>query len=201
MLHSWKLAANGVWEEALTLDATQAIDIERVAAWIDDQPQNVAFEAIFDQDDGVPATMFGIRVTSLDKNEQKARIGAMLARNDAIRTEADFRAAAANILPEFPLFSGAPDALNIGIVGQWYSVGPAMIWAQATDAPLPFEALKNDAPRFFDITQNPAAIEFWYTQPADHWYKIYVSRRTDDCYEIDRTLYDAALGRLVEFKP
>ena len=145
---------------------------------------------------GVPSTMFGIRITSLSKAEQIVRIKKLLSNANVIKTEADFERVAADIFPEFPLFSGGLDALNIGIVGQWYSFGPEVVWSQKAEALLTWEQLKEKAPRFFEPTRNPAAIEFWYTQPTDHWYKIYVSSLQVDGYLIDAAKYRFATSRL-----
>ena len=103
MLHSWKFAANAVWEEALLIDARRPIDFAALEDWVLGQPQNVALEAIF-AENNLPATMFGIRITSLAKPEQAARIAQLLARTAAIETEDDFLKEAAEIFPEFDLF-------------------------------------------------------------------------------------------------
>lgn len=195
MLHSWKFAANGIWEEALSIDAKQPIDANVVAQWVAHNPQNIALEAIFDES-GNPATMFGVRITDLPKTEQVSRIRSMVEKTDIIRTEADFQKVAAAILPEFPLFSHELEALNIGIVNQWYSFAPETLWDRHAKEPITSDQLKQKAPRFFDPTHNPAAIEFWYTQPMDHWYKIYVSDPCADGNIINTAKYQAAINRL-----
>ncbi len=144
--------------------------------------------------------MFGVRITSLPKTEQSLRISQILSQTNVIKTESDFRKIAADIFPEFTLFSESLDALNIGIVSQWYSVGPETIWKPQDVAVLAPEELKTKAPRFFEPTQNPAAIEFWYTKPTDHWYKIYVSDKLAEGYFINPAKYLAAANRLNHFR-
>jgi hypothetical protein len=199
MLTSWKFAANAVWEEALSIDANQPIDLLAVEQWVISNPQNVALEAIFSDSDNL-TTMFGIRVTCLSKSDQVSRIRNLLAHSDTLVTEADFKNAAVKIFPEFILFSARLEAVNIGIVSQWYSFGPQTIWTHDSTSPFSSEELEKKAPKFFVPTANPAAVEFWYTKPTDHWYKIYVSDRHTDGYLLNKAKYDYALSRLAEFK-
>ncbi len=95
------------------------------------------------------------------------------------------------------MFPGKPEALNIGIINQWYSVGEEIIWNRQSKVPLTLGELKEKAPRFFEPTRNPAAVEFWYTAP-DHWYKMYVSDPQDGGYLINPAKYQAAVGRLAK---
>lgn len=198
VFQSWKFAADGIWEEALNIDVSDA-NADAVAQWVENQPQNVALEAIFSEA-GHPATMFGLRVSTLCKADQVLRIRRMVSSTNAIKTENDFLKLAADNFPEFPMFQGTMDALNIGIVSQWYSFGPEVIWKPGDGKPLTSNGLKQKAGRFFDPTRNPAAIELWHTRPTDHWYKIYVSDQTPNGYVINSQKFDAAVDRLLRIK-
>ena len=105
MLHSWTFAANGVWEEALSIDARSDMDMNAVEAWIKQSPQNIAFEAIFSLN-GVPSTMFGLRLTSLPKMEQLERTLTLLLHAGAIKKEADFQKVAGRIFLNSICFQG-----------------------------------------------------------------------------------------------
>ena len=201
MFHSWKFAANAVWEEAITIDANKPIDIAAIEEWITKSAQNVAFEAIFADQNGMPNTMFGIRLTSFLKNEQVERVKILLKQSKSIKTEADFKKIAADAFPEFKLFSKDPEALNIGIVDQWYSFGGELVWSLKYKDPLTLAELNEKAPRFLETTKNPAAIEFWHTNPTDHWYKIYVSDLAPNGYKINTAKYDSAVSQLKKFSP
>ncbi len=198
-MHSWKFAADAVWEKALVIDAQQTIDLVKLQDWILGHAQNIAFEAIFAEGDE-PATMFGVRVTYLPKSQQAKKIAAIVARTAEIQTETDFKKICAEIFPEHILFTNNLEALNIGIVAQWYSFKPYTIWKPSLAQPLTVAELQEQAPQFFAQTDNPAAIEFWYTQPIDHWYKIYVSDQKAGRYLINPDKYGAAIGRLPEFR-
>lgn len=190
-LHSWMFAADGKWEEALVVNATKPIDIEHVRSWVLSQPQNVAFEAEFAVSVGEPSTMFGVRLTDLPKSEQVGRIAALLMRTAEITTEADFARIYDKIFPDLPMFGRKPDALNIGVVGQWFSVGEHPVWAPETPT-ISYDELLKIAPRFAEHRQNPTAIEAWYVTPMNHWYKIYVSEGSS-LKSINRQKYDAAI--------
>ena len=196
MFYSWQFAADGIWEDALCVDATQSIDVEAVSKWILEQPQNVAFEAVF-AENGKPSTMFGLRITDLPKVEQVERIKALLLQTDQISSEEDIKNCIIQIFPEYTLFHDTPTALNIGIIAQWFSFGEQMIWGPSMDAPLNVWELKDKAPKFFERTDNPAAVELWYTDPVDHWYKIYVSDECEGQYVVSEKKYSAAIERLL----
>ncbi len=198
MLSSWKFAANAVWEKALTIDASLPVDLDAVEKWILANPQNVAFESIFSNNDK-PDTMFGIRMTYLPKTEQVSRMRDLLSLTGQIAMEADFRREASRVFPELDLFSGQLEAMNIGIVGQWYSFGPEAIWSSGQEYLLTIDDLKDKAPRFFEPMGNPAAIEFWYTAPVDHWYKIYVSDLQEGEYRLNAEKYAVAIARKKDF--
>lgn len=199
MFHSWKFAANAVWEEAITIDADKPIDIAAIGEWITKSAQNVAFEGIFADQNGMPNTMLGIRLTSFSKTEQVKRIKSLLTQSKSIKTEDDFKKIAANSFPEFKLFSKEPESLNIGIVDRWYSFGEELVWIPEYKDPLTLGELNQKAPRFLESTENPAAIEFWHTNPTDHWYKIYVSDPSPNGYKINPAKYDSAVSQLKKF--
>lgn len=191
-LHAWMFAADGKWEEALIVDATMPIDIQAVLAWVNEAPQNVAFEAEFAERPGEPNTMFGVRITPLSKAEQANRVEAILEVSTAIKCEDDFLHFYQRIFPDFALFGQAPDALNIGVVGAWFSVGEETLWRNGQE-PLNATELKAQAPRFFERRTKPTAIEAWYTKPLDHWYKIYVTEPKADSFEFSELRYNNAL--------
>ena len=85
-------------------------------------------------------------------------------------------------------------------MGQWFSFGPEVVWDRSARAPLTWGELEEKAARFFECTHNQAAIEFWYTEPVDHWYKIYVSDQAGDGYRINQAAYLYALGQLAQRK-
>jgi hypothetical protein len=193
-MQEWRFAANAVWEEALSLDAGSSLDIAAVEKWVLSNPQNIAFEAIF-AINGTPSTMLGIRLTPLAKAEQVRGIKALLSKTESIQTEGDFKKSVADVFPDLSLFNGKVESLNIGVTRQWYSFGEEVLWKPGRKAPLTFDELKEKAPRFFEKTLNPAALEFWYTKPLEHWYKIYVSDPDAQGYKLNPIKYRSILQR------
>lgn len=201
VLHSWIFAADGKWEDALYLPAHPTQDeIRNIIDWVFQAPQNVAFESVFADEDGLPSTMFGVRITCLSKQDQAVRIERILNNAQNITIEEDFLSAFKITFPEFSLFSSKADAINIGVVGQWFSFGEEILWSRehSDTPPLSFAKLLAKAPRFSQPTHNPAAIELWHTQPIDHWYKIYVSEKTNGSanYLIHEEKYQSAIKHL-----
>ncbi|MGE3770873.1 MAG: hypothetical protein AB7G06_07995 [Bdellovibrionales bacterium] len=192
--HAWQFAANAEWERALVISAATVPDIPAVETWVEAQPQNVAFEAVF-AIDGQPAFMYGVRITQLEKPLQVACLRRLVAATADIRTPEVFIELLHDCLEGHRLFEAECEKLNVGIVGQWYSFGEVALYDGA-DAPMSFAELQETAPQFFERTQNPAAIEFWYTQPLQHWYKIYVSDPINGGYRINEAKYNIALQQL-----
>ncbi|MBX2834347.1 MAG: hypothetical protein KTR28_05175 [Micavibrio sp.] len=204
MLFEWKLAADGAWENGITIKAEDSATrlgevLERVKSW----PQNVAIEAVFDESgNGVPAAMYGVRMTELPKSTQAQKVAALFNHADELKDDTQCLTAMNKLFPEYDLFPKTPSAINIGQIDLWASFGDYTLWTLEKGVALGADDLKKEAPRYFDDVENPLAVEKWYAsdgteRSADHWYKIYVSDEIGSGHKINTDKYQTALQKML----
>jgi|GEM_PF-3814310 len=177
-----QLAVDGSWESAWLLRHGNTIpSVDDIAAWLPDTPHNVAFEVFFPQYPSGEAFL-GIRLTGSQRLAQ-AQILYTIIQAVLRRTWTTFDTLMENIqtvLPAFatvPALTASPDALDIGVVNAWRSIGPCRIWKR--DEPdISTEQLQERLSRhpvLLHPQPKPLALEVAFCQPLEHWLGLEVS--------------------------
>lgn len=193
--HHLSIEIDGFWVASYEFDAT--VELSDVEAIIKDEIE-IAVEVFYVSDTGA-TSIVGVRVNppEFDK-KRKAQI--ILRTFEAVRDDiwptlaavvAGFRS-----IIDSSLFPRQIDAVEVGVIDLWKTVGSVSLWQKGE--PLPtvesVDRKLNEHPPIFGTfpEPNPVGIEQSYSTPMPHWITTQVSTSTPEGHRLEIDMVNRA---------
>ncbi|MGH1404584.1 MAG: hypothetical protein ACRBDL_10105 [Alphaproteobacteria bacterium] len=184
----FQLAANGVWENAKSVDLLPSpTEHEQVFQWLSQQEEDIAIEVFFCAPNK-GFFFFGIRLSSFTLYQKKQLIREIL----SLSTEHTLENCIAVIeqsLNSTHIISTPNEFLEIGVLNEWKTHTPYKI-QRSNGENESYTSMIQHAPHFTRQYNNPVILEFAWEKPAPMWIGVPISTSQNGKHIISKEKYD-----------
>jgi len=181
--------ADGHWEQAMPLHATDEPPPEReISSWLG-YSTDFALEVFFANDEGL-SQFLGIRWHNLSALQVAAIVRTSHRVLQLVTRSADAPAALAAFERALGLrlLGTPPDFLEVGVSNLWKSIGSLVIWQRGETIPTRnqlLDRITERAPQLLREHPNAVMLEIGYVRPQPHWLGLYASRHIGSSYQLE----------------
>lgn len=198
LISHWQIAEDGSWEQAQEMPVNPSPkNLQDMLSWVKSANEDIAIEAFFGNKFSENFCFFGLRISSLTKEEQTQFIQDLVEKiipSDTFETfDSKLRTTLAKFIAEtsvFPLLSRSPDFLELGAEGFWSSYGSCIVWEKGNSVPKSIEHIQTDAPQLLKPFKRAIIMEHSWRHPVPMWFAVPVSRKNGNQFIFDPQRYN-----------